>query len=464
MKKIILLCLLAMSTTLMAQKSKSKAPAEIKVNMTATNWEFTPGTVEFINQNGTPAMKILNATERVKLKDVRFSDGTIEFDVEEAMEPFAGIFFRMADNRETEYFYLRVARAGNPVAMDAAQYAAFHKGVNLWDMLPHFQGPAKISKTQRNHVKLVISGKQMIVYVNDTIPTLEIPYLEGNFNEGGIAFNGRCILTNLVIKPGAVEGLPARAGFDPTHHDPRYIRTWQATEPQTMPKGKELSDDDFPKANTAWKVINAERRGLVNLTRLHGVDGRRLVWLRTTLTSSSEQKRKINFGFSDEVWVFVNRQPVYFDKNFYGSPAMQKEPDGRISVENTEFTLPLRKGDNEVLIGVANDFFGWGIVARIDNMEGIEVHGDKLPPTIASAEIDKFAGTYSGKEIAIRITIKRDGDQLTAQPGTSQPIAFDYIGNNRFYYVKDDVTLEFVPAENKMILTERGGTVSLTRE
>ena len=33
--------------------------------------------------------------------------------------------------------------------------------------------------------------------------------------------------------------------------------------------------------------------------------------------------------------------------------------------------MPLNSGDNELLIGVANDFYDWGIVARIDSLAGI---------------------------------------------------------------------------------------------
>lgn len=50
---------------------------------------------------------------------------------------------------------------------------------------------------------------------------------------------------------------------------------------------------------------------------------------------------------------------------------IRKEPDGRCSIENTSFNLPLNAGDNELLIGVANDFYGWGIVARIDSLAGV---------------------------------------------------------------------------------------------
>jgi hypothetical protein len=31
------------------------------------------------------------------------------------------------------------------------------------------------------------------------------------------------------------------------------------------------------------------------------------------------------------------------------------------------------KGENELLIGIANDFYGWGIMARLNSLEGIEI-------------------------------------------------------------------------------------------
>jgi hypothetical protein len=34
--------------------------------------------------------------------------------------------------------------------------------------------------------------------------------------------------------------------------------------------------------------------------------------------------------------------------------------------------VPLKAGDNELLIGIANDFYGWGLVARLDNLDDIK--------------------------------------------------------------------------------------------
>jgi hypothetical protein len=309
------------------------------------------------------------------LNDVIFQNGIIEYDIIPQDPFFSSLYFRRQDENETECVYLRVDRLTNPVAMDAIQYAGYNKGVNLWDLLPHYQAPVPDFKINSwNHIKLIVSGKQMVVYVNDRpLPVLEIPRLEGNTEQGGLAFDGAGYIANVVIRPNVLEGLPSREGFDPTYHDPRYLRNWLVSAPQLLPNGQELFSGNLPKPETAWQSVAAERRGLVNLTRIFGKsDSRRVIWLKVKLNVSIAQKRRMSLGFSDEVWVFINKEPLFVDKNIYIAPTMRKVPDGRISIDNASFDLPLKAGENELLIGVANDFYGWGIIARLDSIDGIE--------------------------------------------------------------------------------------------
>jgi hypothetical protein len=206
---------------------------------------------------------------------------------------------------------------------------------------------------------------------SESRPTLAVPRLEGNVANGRIAFEGEAVISNLVVRPDAVEGLSPVAGIDPTDNEPRYLRHWHLSQPAVIPAGVDFSYDLLPNPDTAWTPIEAERRGLVNLTRKYGkAVARRIAWLRTKLVANSPQTRKVALGFSDEVWVLINGKLLYVDKNWYAHP-IRKEPEGRCSIENTTFDLPLNAGDNELLIGVANDFFGWGVVARIDNLAGV---------------------------------------------------------------------------------------------
>jgi hypothetical protein len=261
-----------------------------------------------------------------------------------------------------------------------------------------------------------------------------------------------------------VEGLPAREGFDPTNRDTRYIREWQMTEPKPLPPGKELYSADFPTPSLPWQTIAAERRGLINLTRVHGVSDRRYVWLRARITSTSAQKKKIALGFSDEVWVFVNRQPVYVDKNIFFSPGMRKAPNGRISVENTEFEIPLSEGENELLLGIANDFYGWGIITRFEDMKDIDVDIDFPPPVTPPKDLNVYAGTYQSPNFPMKFTFTINDKVLMVEATGQQAVPLEYFEKDKFRFAQAGAVFEFMLMDKKMVFKQNNNSTTFTRE
>lgn len=379
MTKIVFTVAVLMTVFTVQAQKKSKAasvgPKEQPVStipLQADNWTFQPSKVEFVEHRSVPSMKILPRAGKVVLKNFNFSSGTIEFD-QEMLDVFAdAIYFRYRDEKENEIFYFRTQSAGNPAGIQAIQYAPLIDGVNMWDMYFQYQTYADFKKNQWNHVKLVIAGQQMKVYVNNNPqPQLVVPRLEGNTTHGTLAFEGEMVISNLVVKPGQVEGMDSTAGFDPEDNDPRYIRQWEVSAPVATEKDVDFNTKWIPDSTTTWKPLAAERRGLVNLTRQFGQSKeRRMVWLRAKVNMPAERIQRMRLGFSDEVWVFLNKQPLYFDKNYFGTPE-QKGPGGRCNIENAEFLVPFKEGENELLIGVANDFYGWGIKARLENLTSL---------------------------------------------------------------------------------------------
>lgn len=355
--------------------------------MTPEAWDHEPEQVEFVTHRGTPAVRAKTEDGfRIALKDQQFSDGTIEFDVEFTGRGFPGIGFRHSEDLQNgEFFYIRYFGTVDPLNRYTMQYASIIDGINMWDMTDDYQAAAKIQDGSWNHIKLVISGKQMKVYVNDmNTVALHVPALEGDRERGRIYLSGGVIYANLAITPEATENLPEVAGYDPTYSDTRYLKSWSVTQPANLPFERDIFKsvpgagvviDSTLLDTTSWASITAERRGMVNLTRKFGATEngqRRLAWLKTTISSSSDQVRYLNLGFSDEVWVFLDGQPLFIDRNYYGSPGM-KEPRGRCTIENSRIRLPLKEGDNELLIGLSNYFFGWGLVARLDSTDDLSL-------------------------------------------------------------------------------------------
>jgi hypothetical protein len=357
------------------------AAEPVKIPMTADRWE-TKDNVKFDTEDGYP-LGVMTVTKGVAvLKDFTFRNGTIEFDVIPRGPMGAGIGFRRRDDATYEDFYLR-PRPHCEAAVDCIQYAPQTHGVLLWDVFPQYQSPASVDEKRPNHIKMVISGRRMNIYVNPpenggmVAPALSVGRLEGDALEGGILMQGPGSFANLTVAPDEVEGLSPEPLKDATDDDKRLVRNWMMSPWASFASDKEPAYAEMPDASKPWKPLAAERAGLVNLTREEGLpEGQGkwdLAWLKTEVTSDKAQSKHVAIGWSREIWVFVNGKQVFADKNLYQPPEARKTPDGRLSLENGSFDLPLQKGKNEIAIALANDFYGWGIKLRFDDVKGVKM-------------------------------------------------------------------------------------------
>ncbi|WP_184548157.1 hypothetical protein [Mucilaginibacter sp. FT3.2] len=342
-------------------------------------WDTTAAKAEFVAYKGAKAIKMHPHGGQINVKGLMFTNGTIEFDtqpIDAETRGFGpiGIYFRQQNAKESEYVYLRTKGDDSKRDNDDIQYAPVVNGVLLFNMMSPYDGPAPVHNKEWNHVKLVVSGMQMRVYVNNmNEPVLEIPRLESSSKAGTIGFDGLAYFANLMVKPNDVGNLSALEGIDPTKHDMNYIRNWDVTASRIMGQGKELTTDDLPKDSTQWHQITAERRGVINLSRKFGAsDTGRYVWLKTTINSTKEQVMQMQLGFCDEVYVFANSKLIDADKNQFGLP-LAKFPNGCLNIDNSMVNIPLKVGANTLLIGVVNNFYSWGIIARLRNLSGISL-------------------------------------------------------------------------------------------
>jgi hypothetical protein len=348
----------------------------ITIKMTADHWQ-TKENAEFLRQQGFyHGLMRLNSGNAV-LKDVAFGDGTIEFDVNTIGRGAPGIAFRQQDEGNFELLYLRPDPAC-PAFRACIQYAPQTHGVLLWDLFPQYETRAPLRENGWNHIKMVVSGRRMDVFVNDaTSPTLEVGRLEGDALKGSLRLQGPGTFANMVITPDAVGGLSPEPARDPMDGDRGLVRDWRLSKFSALSEGREPMYGDMPGASQEWKTIRTERNGLVNLSREYGVPvhepNRALAWVKTTINSDRKQAKKVDIGWTREVWVFVNGKPVYAGKNLYDQEGARKFPDGRCSLENGAFTLPLEAGDNEVAVALANNFFGWGLMLRLADPEGVQL-------------------------------------------------------------------------------------------
>jgi hypothetical protein len=81
----------------------------------------------------------------------------------------------------------------------------------------------------------------------------------------------------------------------------------------------------------------------------------------------------MNFGYSDAATIFLNQTPLFWGNSAFLS---RNKADGEWISFNDAVFLNLKKGRNELLVVVAEDFGGWGFQAKLDSVDGIEVHSN----------------------------------------------------------------------------------------
>jgi hypothetical protein len=356
----------------------------LPISLVADNWQAS-GNATFIAREAFPQgiLQVTSESEQgfVALKDMHFDNGTIEFDIKPVGEEMPGIRFHQKNGDTADMLYIRVS-PDCPASQDCLQYVPIVKSRVLWDVYPQYQASAPFRENEWNHIRLVISGRRMNVYVNGrTEPSLRVAHLEGDASTGTIAFEGTAYYANLTLAPGVTDGLDPKAPADPAAGDPRYLVQWQGTDPVSMGTTDHLSLSNMPSSGSRWSPVTADYGGLINLSRFHAPTPKQapaqVIWLHTTVRSNREQMRHVAVGWLREIWVYANGKPVFSGKNLYNVKGGRKAPDGRLSLENDGFDLPLHKGANDIVVAIDGNTpdmrgrYGWGFIMRMDQVEGI---------------------------------------------------------------------------------------------
>jgi hypothetical protein len=343
--------------------------------------------LSFVPHEGFPQGILVVKAGRAVLRGLTFGDGKIDYDFKPLSEDIPGIQFRrqgQGDALNAEEFYVRTfpdCRASD----DCIQYAPVIHGMMFWNGYPQYQTHAFILPGW-NHLRLVISGRRMNVYINgQPQPAMVVGELQGTTQQGGIALRGPAAYANLVITPGATQGLPDGSAPDPTARDRGIVRDWEVGPLVPFQYGHVPNYAQLPADPHAWRTARAERFGIVNLARVFPVapEPPPLTWLRFHVTAAHAQTAHVQLAWLGDAWVFVNGQRVTQGKNFYYPESERRDPDGRLSLENGSFGIPLRAGDNEVVLAVheathdsptATNHYGWGVAMRFTDPAGLTLH------------------------------------------------------------------------------------------
>ena len=320
---------------------------------------------------GRQSLWLRNGTNVIR-SGVGFTDGTIEFDVAPTERGnFVGILFRREAFPNQENIYLRIHRSG---LYNAVQYAPRVQGSSTWQLYPEFNATAELPRNRWTRVRVEVRGTRLEVYLNERPqPVLTVPRLRGPARSGGVAFWARvneqpeawaAALSNISIRPAASE-TTANAATNEAAAIPAApagtLTEWEVAGPVQAEGGAVTR---LP-ALKDWRAARAEESGLVNLNRAaRSARGRWTMFARTTVKSSEARSALLELGYSDDVTVFLNGEPVYAGVN--GFESRHPEYMGFVKPGFENVFLKLRPGDNEIALAVTDDQrFGWGFVARL---------------------------------------------------------------------------------------------------
>src|ERR1700723_41344 len=328
--------------------------------------------VEFL---GRPSLCVAKGFAYVR--DLDLQNGTIDADM--AMDPqgrFVGLAFRVKSEDDYELFFFRPGASGS---IQAIQYTPGFLGANAWQIynLPGYVARAEVPSDRWFHVRVVMAGLSAKLYLdNATEPALVVSELKQGYSSGRIGFwgqEGGCYISNVsYTRDKAAYSPDAKQNFLPgSLTDWEISESFDAgdTDPSVYPDVKTLK----------WQKVQAETPGRVVIQRYRRdpnvipppdpekkqarVPGSKVVFAQTNIHADRDEIRKMFFGYSDEIVIYLNSKPLYAGNNVIGF----REPDilGLVDVNNDAVYLPLKKGDNELVLAVSEFFGGWGFICKL---------------------------------------------------------------------------------------------------
>lgn len=290
------------------------------------------------------------------LADVELADGTIEAELAVAAErSFHGLVWRHGGVHH-ESFFVRPHQVGNP---DAIQYSPAFHGISSWQLYhgDGFWAPVRFPLEEWFTIRVVFQGPRAEMYVGDR----ERPCLVATLRVDG---GGRFGLS--VGGPGlrlarfewSEETTFASTPLPAAPPAPGVLREWEVSA--AFPE-REL--EAALATEPAWTEIAAEPSGLLDLARVQALENdRNTVLARTTIAADEAGPRLLELGFSDRAVVYLDGRPLFRGDDSYRSRDYRFL--GSIGWHDALY-LPLRAGENELVVAVSEDFGGWGVQARL---------------------------------------------------------------------------------------------------
>jgi hypothetical protein len=365
--KCLILCILIICLAMVQAEKRD-------IDFSSENWQIFSGkVVEHLGRKAFMGSALL--------KGIEFEDGIIGVDVAvDGRRSYPGIIFRMKSPFNRERLYIRPHRAG--LYEDALQYVPTINGIDGWQLYTGtgYTAPLSIPEGEWVHVRLEVRGDRGQVFIGDSDkPNLEIFHLEHGVSMGKIGLlgpeDGSAYFSNFSYTLQEPEDFPQL----PYIVTPSNILTdWEISQPLDYyghcPLDTYPSEEIFKKIN--WKSVKSGPSGRVDVAKQVTAQIRPyLIYAKTNVMADQDGIKPFNLGYSDVVFVYCNGQPIFSGNSEYSG--RDSGFLGAVGLFDTVY-LPLKKGNNEIFLVLADVLGGWGFILQRADQEMINSSLEKV--------------------------------------------------------------------------------------
>lgn len=354
---------------------KFPSQAQNIIPLDTLNWNIQAESYKFVKYKGKNAIKINKGS--LILKEGNFLNGTIEFDLflpKERMYP--GVFFRTDSNYlNGEQWFIRTHLSG---LEDGNQAAPSTNGITPFQLYfgPKYSFAYNYKYNDWTHVKVVVNNDKAQVFLDYS----EKPNLSWKLfhktQHGGLLIRGGRVPIHIADVKIDRRNFKLK-NFKEVENKPikNIIEKWLISDKFKESKLGDLSNLDKLISNRTWEhTINVEEGVAANISRkvirYDKQQDLNTVFAKLIIHSNKNQTKFFDFGYSDRVVVLLNGKPIYKGTNKWRTRDYRYL--GTIGLFDGVY-LNLKKGKNELLLAVSEDFGGWLVTGKFKSMKDISI-------------------------------------------------------------------------------------------
>ena len=345
----------------------------INVDFTSKDWK-TFGTAQVQDFDSRSATCVSEGVGIAYLDSIEFQNGIIECDLFSPVDKaYLGIVFRMSSLNNFEYIYFQPHTSGK---WDAVQYDPIFNRSATWQLFngEPYLAVANIPTKKWFHAKIQVIGDSAKVFLDNNPNQIMSVKLKHDTKSGSIGVCSYHPGNFANLKVTSIDTIIAteKLQIDEYQAD-TYISSWLITEPYdnyTFKYEKPFLNDSLIKD---WTKVYAEENNVVNLNRYftHSKENNTIL-AKVIIESNKTQQKDLYFGFSDKIKIYLNSENLFTGDNSF-TESDKYEDRGYVLDKHQKIELPLLKGNNELILEIAEKKFGWGFIAQLDNLNDINI-------------------------------------------------------------------------------------------